>query len=1352
MITDFRTPPILLNVQDMLDELALGNDTYFDSYNPDEYTINLNVPLDIPIFKGLVDLGGGGGLPVGEYQYQLRFSNAEGDRTNLGPMTPPIPVLQRVNSSSTQYPFTSTFGGPADITAPTSLGIQLRFRITNLSSFDFIEVIRFAYNVSAGVDVVPLGTIIAKLDIAPGEISIRDFVDPQESNEDLPLTDDDSVNDLSFIEKAKAIRYHDKKVVLMNYEKASKESNLTFGDINGKKIFPIVEALGKAGHNDPVQQAYKKNYMSGERVSFAVNLFDGLGGKGFAEDDTAFRNVQIPNRRVAADADSQLYSYGGMSQAADVDSNISDTFEVFDLENAISKDDKCTFKNIMNQGNKSSGNVNSEGCPDPGFGPFVDTTEIGYQPYRPTTPTDSTKGHNYNSVTRVDDGSSPKFDYDPKAFGPNYFSKGMAIAGVSNFPTWAKAFSVVRTPVAERVICQGIGAYSLKPGDFDLIGNSSTANKELDKMWFFSPDIEAGLVSQATISDINANPQNYQVQFISPLGFFSEMYNFENNTVQASRDRLVDMITYARILHDEGQINPNEDPQMGIGGFAKRFVAYNKYRNTGDPAGGGAFAVPDAGDRLFDMTSFSSITEGRGTYFEFQLTDQFYGQSFTGGTGNNDFGDAGMKDFTEPMYIVNIVQNGRDVIDQNIDQYYSTGHYQKIESIIGIGDGTAGQAFLLVDERWEDCIPDLSAAGPFAAEEFFVYLEDSSAIEQVFMDVTFLTPAQVNLILVDINTNGFYLAGTGAQVVGLYTHRNTDDIEFAIVFDVSSFVPSSDQTILVRYDDRKPLRVFGGDTTVGETIFSPIDREADANDDPDETQFVMNIGFPYRQWTMNPRQYIVTRTTGANKIQDSNEARLGYLRQLCIMFTCESRIATHFAHQTVYPEQYFPLMHYVMRPNRFDDGSFPDADEEVIADDNNMFDDYFDDYPSEYLNWKFGGLRFLQQTNVDYSVPGPIEFFSKPDFGFTEENKFCTGVAWSLSRAINQQDSPGLKTFLSGNRFDIDDDSGEIKKAWDSRTGGKGENLYAVCDSGICLLLTKKSILSNIDGDDLTVFASDQFIAAQYWLSRDVGSNDEMWRGMSEASVIMNTDKGGIKIETLFFPNKESVYKLSENIIADILDVEQYASKVSPVLLKIRDGYKDKVTGVYNSANKEYWLQINTFESTPEGKEEEVSRVFVYGQENGQWVGEFTYEFDQYLNVDGITYGMRGLQTFKLDVGFLIDGLPITAFLIQLMSKVEEQEWISFEGNTGKRGESKPSKVEFLDEDLVVQCSMSPSLQGSLYLKQYSGWWQFISRKDAIVSISRDRLQSRLLLYKIIHNFEEDFKIIHTVIQHKTLK
>lgn len=1353
-LTDYNVSPSIFNIQDIKDNFSAGTKKYFDDFNYDLFSINLSTALDIPIFKELVNVGGGGGLPVGSYQYSIRYINESGDASNWGPLTPAIPVVQSLSPSSSQYPGIKTYGGPADLNSKTAYGVRLRFRITNINNYDYLEVRRLSYNFGGGVDFVPAGTIVAKIQLDPGEISVRDFIDPKESNvNEGTLADNEEVGQLSNIEKAKAIRYFDKRVVLMNFSTPSKVADVEFKSYNGKKIFPIVENLGKLGFNDPKNHVYRKNYLSNEKYSFAVSLFDGIGGTGFSAEDDDLKNVQAPSRRDPMDADSKNFSYSGNSVAANVNSSVGNTFEIFSHENAIIKTDKCSYKNIMKDGRKV--NVHQYCNDNENFGMQVKAEEVGYKPFTPTDAADDTSGHNYIVNVEVEDSNTAR-TYRPKAFGCDYYSRGFALGGIENIPSWAKSFSIVRSARAERVVCQGIGMYSLNQGDFNLIGNKSLATKEKNKLWFHSPDIASGIVNQATIDDMSVNPQNYKIQISSPLGFFSEVYNFENNTAELNRDRIIDMITYARIIRDNGQINPGETPSMGVNGY----VAYNRYRNSSNSAGQGSFAIPDSngttgGNRQFQLKGFSTKTDGREVFYEIESNENIYNVNNVGGSGKNDFDDQGMKDFTEPFYIINIIRTGAEVQDLNINSYYSTGHYQKVDSIIGLGDDSLNQSFVLVDERWEDCIPNLIPNSFNSTGESFVYLVDKNSNERACLNVTFYTPAQISAILTDISSNGFHTTTGGKNIKGIYTHSVDSTGEIFIKFNHPSTVPTSTEKVIVRYDNSRPIRFFGGDTVVGENIFAPIDREANGTIGDKDKQFQFNIAFPYRRFKMNPRYFIARETTGLNKIQDFNNLRLGYLRQLCVMYACESISDSALSHNGGTPLEFFPLKHYVQRPGQFDDSSFGGGNLDDIADDNNMSRDYFDDYPGEYNFWKFGGFKFEQNYNSDYAVKGPSLYFSKPKVGFKEENHFCTGITWSLSRAINQQDSPGLKTFLGTSRFYADDDNGEIKKAWDSRTDGKGDNLYAICESGVLLLLTKKNILSNLTADDLSIMASDSFIGDQLWLSRTIGSNDEMWRGMAEASVELRTDSGRIERECLYIPNRHSIYRLMDNSLMDIAK-DNYHARLYQSLNSISPTYGSHITGFFNKKNNEYWLQVLDVEAVNPGDQESEGqmRCFVYDQNESKFIGRFHYSFDSYLNFKNKNYGFRNGQRFELDQGFIINGQPIEAYLLQHSSVGinTEKEFISIEVNTGLRGQMKPTEVVFLDESLNELCRTNETLFGPKYMYQYDGWFSFIPRKEVTVSASRDRVQYRLILWKILHNFEEDFRIVSSVVQYKPIK
>ena len=1366
-ITDNRVPPYLFSIKDMVDSLISDPNKYFSAFDPLLYQINLQSPLDIPVFIELINVGGGGGLPVGHYQYSMRYASKEGDRTNWSQATPMIPIVQSLSSESEQYPWVKTYGGPPAPSSKTSFAPKIRFRVTNIYNYDYIEIRRVEYNAGAGIEFTPNGKIVAKIDIANQEISVRDYIDPAESNTDIALSAEDESQELVEVETAKAIRYFDRRLVLMNVKLASKTADLTYKKINGKDLFPVIDKIGQAGYNDPWNHVYRKSYMRGEKFTYGATLFDGVGTRGFTDSPDAFKNYQFPNRRDEISAETSTYSTGGTVKAATSagDANVGQTHEVFDHVNAISKNNKCDFKNITNDGRlgltgtKTRTSVKQE-CDetDPeieNHGARVSAlglVSVSYQPFTPVADNDpDTEGHNYMVTSQIAkngpllplvDPTPPNADqngYEPNGFAPDYYAQGVVFPGIENFPKWAKAFSVVRTNAAKRVVCQGLGYYSLTKGAFKLITDASLGGKEYNKFWFYSPDIENGIVSSDTVNDIIDNPQNYQLQFVSPLGFFSEWFSAEDkfSLTNPEKDRGIDMISYVRMLRDgndpgspSSQINPYEDAAMGAsGGDGFNYVAYDRFRNISSSSN--VFnGHADKGNRVINLSSVKRVAEGRGTYIELETQETIYANQFAGGLTEAEFEDGGLKDWTEPVYMVNIVRIGAEVRDDNITKYKQTGHYQKLESIIGRSNGLTGQKFQLVDERWEDCIPD------FSLVDRYIYIKKPDGSVDKWINVSNKTVAQIAAIKADIISLGAY----AGDVKGIYTHTNKDSKsrEFEIVFSDTTILAPADSLILVRYDNTAPIRVYGGDTYIGETIFAPIDKESSARDDAAETQFAFGIGLPYRQFFLNKRYYTIRKAGAAvNLVQDKEWFALGYLRQLCVMFTVESRSAVHLAHNLTYPLEYFPLTNYVIRPNRWD--------EDKTLDQNGIHQEYGDDYPNEKDNWSWGGFRFLQQINPDYSTEPRLEFFSRPDFGFEDKTDFCTRIMWSLPRAINTQNSPGLKTFPANNAFDIDDDQGEIKRAWDA-TSERGENLYAFTNNGICLLVTKKSILSDLNAGELGYMAADSFVKAQYWLTKDTGMHDEYWRSASEAFISMvGQDGSEIRKEALFFANNESVFRFMDNTALDIGRIKYHSKLYKQGLKNVLPAYGTKMTSIYNKYLNQYWLLLQG----------EVNKLFVFGQRSEMWYGTNDFRFDGFTVRGNEIFGHKNLETYELGKGYIINGQPIS-FELTFGSAPEQffdKEFIRIRVNSPKT--QKPTRVEFYKEvSGAVQCALDASIpeQGALFMKDYGGFEAFVPRIDAAVDVNRKRFQQRIIITKILHNLATEFKVIDASVSYKLIK
>lgn len=1389
--TDDNVPPMIFNIQDIIDEYNSGSQKYFLEFDVKKYSVNLSSPLDIPVHTEIKPVGAGGGLPVGNYSYCLRYVNDSGDRTNLGPKTPPISIVNEYSEDSDIYPYSMTTGSNPNTEALTPYGVELKFRVNNVSNYEYIELVRYSWNNGTPEFFLPDGEIVFRQSVAPEEVSVITFLDPSDSNSNEIIPDDEEAVQLEYIEKAKGIRYYNDRLSLMNIEVGSKDYDPVFSqDSDGRYMFPCVQKMYKSGHNDSWNNTYLKSFMGGESYGFSINAYDGVGGKSFAKpipNSNGDFDYIMPNRRdpISIGSSEEKYSYDGASVARDVDGNIGKTFEAFDHDDSIAKEDVCSIYGIADpklstNGNKTNTVLYTYCNTDPRINGATQTSpttyQSQYQPIRPVNNTDNNSdGHNLRVNTKVATefitnlNSSTQYpEYKPEAFGLNYYSKGMVVNGVDNLPDWVKSFHIGRTKRANRVICQGLGMYSLNPAGTGTIIDSldfRSATKSLNKMWFYSPDIDSGLVSQSILDGIASGI--YEVQFVSPLGFFSEVWNFAkstNTTYLSPKDRIIDMISYARIIHDEGQINATDNPG---------YVGYNRWRNDLDSYNGGWFSGSD-GNKVMNVSNIEVKQDGRASFFEITFEDDIYntegipvGGSIPpeyGGASNRKFHSDEVKSVHEPFYIINIIQSGKRARDKDIDSYLNTSTYIKKESLIGLTVGS--DVFELVDERWEDCIPSLSSGSSMASDERFVWVENEDGIRNAWMNVDFLTSSQITSIINDITTNGFYLSPIrNVYVYGVYTSNIVDaqslasssgDVrkEIELQFNVIGSEISGGKKVYVQYDSDAPIRVFGGDVNIGESIFSTIDRESDgnANSPYKETLFPMGLPFPYMTYEINPRIYQIAQSAPNLNIQDwnntagSNRCILGWIRQLCINFTCESRVAQQFAYSGDSPLEAYPRVNYIMRPHEFREDEFSSGDLDIIYDDNNIDLIYGTDYGDEYVRWKYGGFRFQNQFNIDYSAKNPIEFFSRKEFGFNEKNSFPNRVIWSLPRNVSQQDSPGLKTFTSISVFDIDDNDGEIKRAY-SEDSDKGNNLYAFTDSGICLLLTKKSILSDLNAGELAYMAGDQFIGGEYWIERGIGMSDETWRTAAEGNLGFNTDSGVVRRNGIFFANKESVYRFSNNQLDDVGQNDYYA-RLRPELKSILNGYTTDLRGYYNHKYDEYGFLI----SNSLGGEIPITNTehFVFNQLNNAWTGTRDYVFDQFVEINDELYGMRDGEIHLMDSGLLINGQPIFFDIRQVCAPelLMAKEFIRIKISSS----NKPTQVNFYDFDNNLVATLDQASKGPLYLKNYNYWEQFIPRKDIGVDPDQKRIQGKVMGFGIQHNLEEDFKLVSTDVQYKILK
>lgn len=1369
-ITNNVTPPIVLSLKDLMfnsNMISGGECTqkYFADFNLDEYVIQTSGTLYKPAFiKQIAGSGGPSfdavfgtlGLAVGSYSYSYRYVASEGDRTPFSPITELIPVVRNNSSAFSPYfPNTRTFSSEPNALSPSAYGNHIRIKYENNNEFIFIEVRRDAWYAGEPVGAPPISEIIGSIAITVGLniINILDRAEPLFEGSVI-LTLDEQTSQNSSIERAKSIRYYNEKLYLMNIGYSSKDLQGEIGFVDDiEPMFPTIEKIGKEGHKHVYNAAMHKSNMRGERTGFGIVLHDKANNSSYSQEIPNSTNFEFPNRRDIISSDTLGTSYKGVVKAATVDGTVDLTHEVFDHINATRRTE---------QGGDGNDGLISFRQTDP------------YATLNPTSQNDTTSDYQYqiNGKAAIGGQTSGSALYNPKGFGLDYYAQGIAFKGITSYPSaWAEGFSVVQTDPARRVVAQGLGFYNLTESDD---GFGVDASKSTIAFSSYFPDLE--LLSPDILTDLLNNPASYQLQLVSPLGYFTEVYSHENPI--SIRDSGADMITYARILFDginydetptQHQFNPaiSGGGNSGIPGYNGSndtfdYVGYGRYSNfitTDSPA----FPSNAQGNRVFNIIDAQNVATYSGiqTYLRVEIDQTTWGAIYntTGPrsepTFDLDANDDGVMEWREPMYVINLVKNDAVINPGITTQYKYSSSYIKFKSLILESTGALNQSSLLVSERWEDCIPSINGQvyNAYSSLYRFVSVVDINGIQKQWVNVTFETPLFVTTLLTNLSLYGFdtIIDSSGPHIVhGIYRSVESSDnlcpiftLNFNNVPLYTQFtVPSEGSKVYVKYDNRIPVRVFGGDTYINESVWAVMDNEYSNNGNPKDSQaeFKMNIPFPmklyeyaagYRVWE-NSDPYNYTNDEFKFNVLGVQSA---LIRQLITMWTAETRINLSFAFNIETPDkavsnQYFPLINYIPRPHKWKSGS--EDNRTTFESNNNLNPLYYDDYGYEWNLWNFGGFRFKPQVNLDYSKSQTTNVYtSVPKVGFEEQTDYCTRIVWSERRPINIQNSPTVKTFPPTNIFDISDDTGEIKFAWSALSNDKGNNLYALTNSGICLLLIDKRVISEINGNELATVGSDLGgVLNQLWIDKTIGMSDETWRSWAEYS------------NSIFFVNEASAYSFNNNEILEIARTGFFDLLQRKFISKIGVGYSSELCGVYNLKNKEYIFNI---------KDGEEFSTLIYGIDQDALQCQSSYNYDKYLQVINKLYGMKDGVTYELGVGNQIDGTDIESYLSNSSDKelYFDKEFIRIRVNSN----SKPEKIYFYDsyEDYIVDnfSSVVDATINPIAIKDYYGYECYIPRK---LLAPNHRQQGRVLIFKITNSSNEDFLVTSTGIQYKTLK
>jgi hypothetical protein len=464
------------------------------------------------------------------------------------------------------------------------------------------------------------------------------------------------------------------------------------------------------------------------------------------------------------------------------------------------------------------------------------------------------------------------------------------------------------------------------------------------------------------------------------------------------------------------------------------------------------------------------------------------------------------------------------------------------------------------------------------------------------------------------------------------------------------------------------------------------------------------------------------------------------------MWTAETRINLSFAFNNEAPDkansdQFFPLINYIPRPYKWNDNN--PTDRTTFENDNNLQAQYYDDYGFEWNLWVFGGFRFTPQVNLDYSKSQTTELFtSVPAVGFEEETDFCTRIIWSLKRPPNAQNTPSVKTFLPDAYFDISDDTGEIKFGWSALSSDKGNNLYALTDSGVCLLLVDKRIVSEINANELATVGSDAGgILNQLWIDKTIGMHDETWRSWAEYSNV------------LFFCNGIAAYTFGDNQLTDITKTGFFELLNRRFNSLINPGYGSQLSGGFNVLTKEYVMNVSAPGEEP--GDPSVFNTLIFGTQQASLQCQSTYNYDKYLYYKNHFFGMKNEGeyngTFELGIGNQINGADMPCYVTGLSDAViiADKEFIRIRVNSN----SKPEQVYFYKSfndykndtfDSVVDAVAVP-----LSIKNYFGYECYIPRS---LFAPHYRNQGRLMIFKIVSTEDEEFLVTSTAVQYKGLK
>jgi hypothetical protein len=1319
---DHNSPPLRWDVQDMLDSLAAGTGKYFGSYNPEENSAQTLFAPDWPRHIGNPNVGSG--LAPGQRIYYLRAVYPGGDLTNPGPESNPISIgaVQDVGGLGAllPYPGGRTTGGAADTTSSTVYGTTIEFRIDNTVGYSEYQICCREFIDGQGLNGPGVDRIIKRIPVQDGDFYIYQFTDPVDRNESEIIPPDEVVDQQIYINKPKGVEYADNRLTYANVETLSRNPALEFRESEGRTCFPFTKRVTSiidgqevnTGYTDPVNNTYLRGYMRGEKHTFAVALWDGSASRTFGVEIAGANNFQFPNRRDIKGAQGQWGNnsalYSDTVFAATVETSgtnvVQNTFEAF--EQGTQQKDDGLFVAVI-----------------PGTTP--------YNPLRPINPQDGTiSGYNLKPnrarFTQYNDTESPADT--GRIWNPRYHAMGLMVNGVlrSSIPSLAKVITIARSAPAQRVIAQGLASYDMRVPD-DTTG---IAKKESASWRWFGRDAFAGITPKW--AQFEEQPTRFSLQAVSPLGFYNETYGWYNVADSELESRALDMLLYAGIQKDDGQVNVGDDGLQGVQPLApgipvSNYVGYGLWRYTSASNNYWSQGTNN-GNTLIPLAPSSGVEfagEGNSRFWKFRTDAFIYSPDGDSTLGSRDFQNTNVRRFHQPFYVVNVIDDAARVEDLNINQYIQATHVH-VEKAIGVTNADPLQSFRLVNERLDDVRPR------FTNELRYIYVRTPGFAERPWVCVSNTTAINGATVLAEIALNGSYTTPDGTVVYGVYqafTDAQGDNFVRFGGFGVSSPIPPENSRIVVKYDDTAPIEVFGGDTTISPCVHNTYDRWFNAASGSDDTFNLGGLPLPYPGFLRSFGYQLPRTTTNMNFGQGSNNQKS--LRQLAIMFDAESRVPGHYNLYANNLSESFPRNHYRLNPYSFAAG--PNAGN---AGSQGMFPQYDADYPNYYTRWGRGGMPVENNLNepdtynLDYSKQPNFTIVGVPKNGFTEQTDFCTSLFASLEKNPLAQDVPGIQTFLQSNVKAISEENGEIKYIASLLQGGS-RNMYAITNRGVCRILTNKNVLTGADGQEVSTQSISNYWGEEIWIDRYIGAPYEFWQLLARGSM----PTGQSYADTLTWPDQRGWYRLAGNTVVPIAR-DKYLKDLLPVLAALPQTYIPGASGFYNPRYEEVWNSVG-------------GRVYVYNPLLNEWTGQYTYDFDGFSVKANEVLAHRDLQTFTLDQGFTINGTTREAWVD---FPVYDNNQAFKEVMRWRAVGEKPDYVEVYDKEGTLICRMDETTGGTGWAKLYDGYEGWINRILASVDPARPLPQGMGFVIRFGYNTFGAKRLSEAAIQTKALK